>query len=818
MSTISIKTSARRFPTAPDLYGIFFEDINHAGDGGIYPEMLRNRSFEDSLLPEGCTTSDGGKTFVSPTGWVDEFNNGEGMNEWVRDNHIVPTPVPAWYADGCAFSLECADTLNSVRKASLRASFEKGGKLWNIGYAGVPQETGKSYRLLCFAKADAPVFLKLTIEEDGKVFSEASLNISGDGWTRYDAVLTANGTTGNGRFVITAPEGGTVLFGFTSLMPEDTYNGHGLRKDLVEKLAALRPGFMRFPGGCIVEGFTMETAMFFRKTIGPVWERPSFWLLWHYRSTNGLGFHEYLQLCEDLGAEPMYVCNCGMTCQGRNPYYFTDEETDDILQDTLNALEYALGDKTTKWGALRAEMGHPEPFRLKYLEIGNENHGPEYIRRYLYIRERISREYPDLLILANTKDEELTPDIVDDHYYNMPEFYAENVGIYDDYDRSKPDVFVGEFSVNQTYEGQLRGAVSEAMFMTGFERNQDKIRLCSYAPLLSHEHYHSWFPNLVMYDNYRSCAIPSYYAFRVFGNNRGDWVLESRDKTNTIYRELHGLPFVEGAEGTVFRNAVLNDLNAYPEKAVRGKYSALSDSVVLWADPEEFAGEPPFFKDLDLVTALATGPSDIDLREGRFEADVVLKDDAPAGIGVLLAPKPLSFYDRMQPVPTDPWRLFNLEPIRLVIKDGKASVQRGFLRAKTLKEVPVNIRNGEFHHLACDYTTEEAVFFLDNEELVRVTLPNYPSMTGVATATDDEVIVKIVNFSEDPDDVVISLDADVEDSYTVDRFFGEATAENTLDDPEHVSDERLTLSGASREFVYRAPGMSVNALQLRLRK
>ena len=818
MSRITIQTSAVRFDTAPDLYGIFFEDINHAGDGGIYPEMLRNRSFEDSLLPEGCTTDDGGKTFVSPTGWVDEFNNGEGMNEWVRDNHIIPTPVPAWYPENCTVKLDSSDTLNDIRKVSLSADFEQGGQLRNIGYAGIPQEDGKEYHFYCFAKADAPVPLRISVEEGDTVYSEASLTISGTDWTRYDAVLRSSGTTGNGAFILRAPEGGRIRFGFSSLMPADTYNGHGLRKDLVEKLKALHPGFMRFPGGCIVEGFTMETAMFFRKTIGPVWERPSFWLLWHYRTTNGLGFHEYLQLCEDLGAEPMYVCNCGMTCQGRNPYYFNEEETDDILQDTLDALEYALGSSATKWGALRAEMGHPEPFRLKYLEIGNENHGPEYIRRYLYIRERIQKQYPEILILANTKDEELAPDIVDDHYYNMPEFYAENVGIYDDYDRSKPDVFVGEFSVNQTYEGQVRGAVAEAMFMTGFERNQDKIRLCSYAPLLSHEHYHSWFPNLIMYDNYRSCAIPSYYAFRVFGNNRGQKVLESVESSEIIYRELHGFPFVAGTDGTVFKNAVLNGLNAYPVRNVHGKHEQHPDSVILRSDPEELEAEPPFYRNVDMITALASAPSDIDLREGCFEADVLIKKDAAQGIGILLAPKPLSFYDRMQPVPTDPWKMFNLEPLRLVIRDGKAFVERGLLRPKTLAEVPFNQADGEFHRLSCIYTASEAVFFADGNELVRVTLPNYPSMSSVVTASDDEIIVKIVNFSDDPDDVAIVLDADVESSFTVDRFYGKADAENTLDDPEHVSDERVTFTGASRDFVYQAPGMSVNALRLKLKK
>ena len=815
MSSITVKTAKKRFDTAPDLYGLFFEDISHAGDGGLYPEMLRNRSFEDSIIPEGCTSTDGGKTFVSPTGWVDEFNNGEGMNSWVRDNRVVPTPVPAWYGEGCEYSLDYEDTLNPVRKAALKLQFDRGGSIRNIGYMGVPQENGKSYLFYCFAKAASPVRLRLSVVDGDQVFSSSEITVDSAEYTRYDAELLSNGTTGSGSFVIEAPEGGDLMIGFSSLMPKDTFCGHGLRSDLGEKLRDMHPGFMRFPGGCIVEGFTMETAMFFRKTIGPVWERPSFWLLWHYRSTNGLGFHEYLQLCEDIGAEPLYVCNCGMTCQGRQPYYFNDEEVDDMLQDTLNALEYALGPADSVWGSYRAKMGHSEPFRLKYLEIGNENHGPEYNRRFLYFKKHVLAKYPELLIVANTGDPELEPDIVDDHYYNMPEFYAENVGLYDNYDRTKPDIFVGEFSVNQTYEGELRGAVSEAMFMVGFERNQDKVRLCSYAPLFEHVHYHSWYPNLIIFDNLRSHVIPSYYAFKVFSRNRGDYVLQSEEEAEPIYRALRGLPFVSGADGTEFKNAVLNKKPAFPEKQVYGTYEMLNDGYILRESPEEAEKEPPFYRAVPSITALASDPSDIDLNCGEFEAEVLIRKDKPSGIGVLMAPKPLSFYDRTLPVPTDPWKMFNLEPIQLVIENGKASVVRGLVRAKTmLSDIPVTVSDGEFHKLSARYDTKTAEFFLDDSKIAEVTLPNYPSMCSVATASDNEIYIKIVNFREESDEVRITLDTDVESSYSADRFYGEPHAKNTIDCPDAVTDETVSLNGAAKEFVYTAPGMSVNALRL----
>jgi len=816
MNTINVKTSEKRFPVAPDLYGIFFEDISHAGDGGLYPEMIRNRSFEDSLIPEGCVTEDGGKTFVSPTGWVDEFNNGEGMDDWVKWNRPEKTPVPAWYAEGAAFAMNEADTLNGNRKVSLDVTFEKNGLIFNTGYAGIPQEEGRTYRFMCFAKAEEPAALILRTEENGEVIGSAELRMDSAEWKQYEVTFTASRTTGTARFAIVSPEGGAVRFGFTSLMPTDTFLGHGLRKDLVEKLRDMHPGFMRFPGGCIVEGFTMETAMFFRKTVGPIWERPSFWLLWHYRTTNGLGFHEYLQLCEDIDVQPMFVCNCGMTCQGRKPYYFNEEEFEDITEDTMNALEYALGDASTKWGALRAEMGHPAPFKLKYLEIGNENSGPEYISRFLKIRERVSAKYPELIIVSNSRDEELKADIIDDHYYNMPEFYAENVGLYDDYDRSKPDVFVGEFSVNQSYEGQLRGAVSEAMFMVGFERNQDKVKLCSYAPLFEHVHYYSWYPNLIIYDNYRSYGIPSYYAFKLFGRNRGENVVVSEESLPKVYRDYHGLPMLVGSDGTVFRNASLNGRPAPVYKELQGDAVAEGSLITLKTNDVPQPKIPAAFSRRIAPVAVLGGEEDLTGTSGVFETEVKIEAGKEIGIGVLCAPKPLSFYDRFQPVPADPWGLFNLENLWLRIADGKISVCRRNLRPEILvPETAVDLPEGEFARIRAEYSPEEVRFFINDVPSLSVEVPSYPGLVSVATDSDTDVIVKIVNFTDASQPVRILLDCEVEDSYTVEYVAGASDAENTLETPEAVSDLSATLTGAARDFTHEVPPMSINVLVLK---
>lgn len=543
MSKLKIKTKERRFETARDLYGIFFEDINRAGDGGLYPEMLRNRSFEDSVLPEGYIQQEDGIHVKTVSGWLDEFCNGEGLCRWVKGNNISETEIPAWYTHNAKMELELTDTLNEHRDAALRIQFEKDGSLTNTGYCGISVKAGESYSLYLFAKAKEEIGLDIAIEYQGKVLTGNSLVVSGQEYTRYDMKLTAAEDCHEAQLTISCKEGGEILLGFISLMPDNTYMGHGLRTDLVEKLKGMSPKFMRFPGGCIVEGTTPSTAMRFRDTVGPAWERPSKLFVWHYRSTLGLGFHEYLQLCEDLGMEPMYVCNCGMTCQGRKSVLLEGEALDEMVQDTLDAIEYAIGSKESKWGRLRASMGHPEPFKMTYLEIGNENWGPDYEKRYNMIYKKVKELYPQIKTIANEHVEKngCPAECVDEHFYNTTEFFAEHVNYYDDYDRKGPKIFVGEVAVNEgNYMGQLYAALGEAAFLMGIEKNQDIVTLASYAPLFENVNYRAWYPNLIRFNNHQSLGIPTYYVWKMFGQNRGEYVVRSEDEGGQCSLEEFG--------------------------------------------------------------------------------------------------------------------------------------------------------------------------------------------------------------------------------------------------------------------------------------
>ncbi|MBI2298776.1 MAG: DUF1080 domain-containing protein, partial [Armatimonadetes bacterium] len=504
-ATLTIDAAHPGPPVSPTLYGLFFEEINHAGDGGLYAEMIRNRAFEDADTPAGWQ-------LLTRGGAAADMRVDDTMPANPRTPHALRVEVRGPGSAGAA----------------------------NGGYWGLDLRRGKRCHLALDARAEGLTALTVRLETPaGQTLAQTALTGLTAAWRRFTADLTAQQTNANARLVIASESPGTFWLDNVSLFPAETFKGrpNGLRADLAGMLAELRPAFIRFPGGCFVEGNRLANATRWKTTIGPCAARPGHWNLWGYRSTDGLGYHEYLQMCEDLGAEPLFVINCGMAHEDHVP----DDQLGGWIQDALDAVEYANGAVTTKWGAERAKNGHPAPFGLEYLEIGNENGGPVYESHYALFHDALKQAYPDLKLIANTPVRTRPIDILDEHYYSSPDWFASQAHHYDKYDRNGPRIYVGEYAVTQNCgQGNLRAALGEAAFMCGLERNSDIVTMASYAPLFVHVANRAWNPDAIVFDNAHCFGTPSYHVQKLFSRHRADVVLPAEVRSETFTPELGG--------------------------------------------------------------------------------------------------------------------------------------------------------------------------------------------------------------------------------------------------------------------------------------
>ncbi len=808
MNAVKIHTKQRKFPVAQDLYGLFFEDINRSGDSGLYPEQLRNRSFEDSVVPERCVLDEDGRFFTTPTGWRCEFNNGEGLKRWTKG--LAPTDIPAWYSEGAAaLSLNREDTLNAKRLRSLDIRFDGAGSVYNVGYAGVNAKAGQPFRFYAFAKgiggsAQITVSLK---GENGEVYDSAEIEVGEGEYRRYDCTLTPSSTDRKARLYLSSAVPCALRLGFISLMPADTYMGreNGLRKEVVEMLKGLHPKFMRFPGGCIVEGYSKENATRFSHMIGPVWERPSNYLLWFYRTTNGFGYHEYLQLCEDLGMSAMYVANCGLTCQGRKPELFEGDELEALFDECVQAVEYALAPVGTKWGDMRAEAGHPEPFDLKYLEIGNENHSEVYNVRYKLFYERLKEKYPQLIYISNchTERDGLPTEVVDEHFYSDLEFFVSHYNHYDGYDRKGPQIFVGEYAVTVGDNMcSLGAALGEAAFLTGIERNQDIVSLTSYAPMMLNEDYMSWIPDLIVYNNDRVYGIPTYHALKMFAENRGDTVVGIETQSEQQLLDYPGMPAIgAGHPGVSCRNLTVNGVPCKDVYNVPGYFQTVGefkkegDAFVSVSDNAYALADREFRRDTELSAELKF--------DRENEATLSVWNYKSSG-GYKAEDKDEFNYDGMVYYG---WS----------ITGGESWVyaRKGERDALT-ERVPLDIDFSRYNEYKM-VTAEKTIRCYVNGKLVHeAPIVSMPYLTASATVDDGakEVILKLVNVGESAVELPLSFDCEVGDTARAEVLTGaDKFAKNTMDAPEAVIPQKTTLTGVSSEYRCKVPANSVNILR-----
>jgi alpha-L-arabinofuranosidase len=521
----------------PRMYGIFLEEINFGVDGGLYAELIRNRGFEDAKPPEGFTLRDG------------RWRDAKGYDAQFARFGYITNGLPSWTliqeggAQG-AMRLDLNNPLDLATPRSLRLEIAKAapGRLAvaNEGFWGIGVAEGEKYNLSLWARGDGfngP--LTVTLETaDGKTCSKPE-KIKGVGaqWENFKATLTATRSDPKAKFVIQAGSTGTVWLDMVSLFPAKTFKQrpNGLRPDLAQMLADLKPGFVRFPGGCVVEGGTVETAYNWKKTVGPLQQREEVWGPWNYRRTHGMGFHEYLQFCEDINAEPLYVGFAGETCMFRQAEDVPMSEMGWVGSNFVDAIEYANGPKATRWGKIRAEQGHAKPFGLKLVEIGNENGRPEFPERYRFVHSMLKARYPEIQYLADFSFprymKDVPRDMEDNHFYNSPQWFMGHTHQYDARDRSLPPVYDGEVAVTSGEGGRDKGnmiaALGEGAFLMGLERNGDVVRQVSYAPLLANVHGRTDWHGMIYFDTTRCFGTVSYYLWKLFVENRPTYTLST---------------------------------------------------------------------------------------------------------------------------------------------------------------------------------------------------------------------------------------------------------------------------------------------------
>ncbi len=505
----------------PTMWGIFFEDINFAADGGIYAELVKNRSFE----------------FYKPLmGWK-EIGRGKAGEIRIM-NREAENPSNPRYA-----RLICrSDTLSYG--------------ISNEGFRGLGVKKGDTYNFSIIARIPGRNNVKLRIELTdslSQIIGEETIDGYTDEWKKYQVSMVSSATEPHAHLNVMVLGKGTIDIDMISLFPENTWKNrpNGLRADLVQMLYDLKPGFLRFPGGCIVEGHDLNVRYQWKKTVGPDEERKSIVNRWNtefmhrytpdYFQSFGLGFYEYFVLAEDIGAEPLPIINCGMACQFNTGELVPLDELEPYIQDALDLIEFANGPVTSKWGKLRANMGHPEPFGLSILGVGNEQWGEQYIERYKTFASVLKEKYPDISLISAAgpspddsrfhylwkEFKTLNADIIDEHYYMKPDWFLNNARRYDNYDRKGPKVFAGEYASHgpdnneATSRNTWLSALTEAAFMTGLERNADVVYMTSYAPLFGNVDAWQWRPDLIWFDNLRVVGTPNYYVQKFYANNRG---------------------------------------------------------------------------------------------------------------------------------------------------------------------------------------------------------------------------------------------------------------------------------------------------------
>ncbi|MGW4799456.1 alpha-L-arabinofuranosidase C-terminal domain-containing protein [Nonomuraea sp. NPDC004297] len=787
-------TRATGTKVSPDLYGVFYEDINHAADGGLYAELVRNRSFEFNATDEPSYT---------------------GLTAWsTAERGAAVTPVVAG-----------EDPLNAANRNYLRLDVTGAGTagVRNAGFnRGLPLVKGRRYDFSVWARRPQAGPLTVTAEdgpEDGTaVLGRASVRVRAGGWARYTASFTASATTDAARLVVQAPAGRTDL-DMVSLFPRDTFKGHGLRTDLATMIADLEPSFLRFPGGCVTNVGTYapysdnqdrRRIYQWKETIGPVEERPTNFNFWGYNQSYGLGYYEYFQFAEDIGAKALPVLSVGVNGCGENRPLTDETELARWVRDTLDLIEFANGPVTSTWGRKRAELGHPKPFGLEYIGLGNEEIYEEFFTNYPKFADAIRAKHPDIKIISNSGQASQGPwfdrmwqfardqraDLVDEHYYNNTAWFLANNHRYDSYDRAGPKVFVGEYA---SRGNTFLNALAEASYMTGLERNSDVVELASYAPLLANVDYVDWTPDLIWFDNDQAYGSPSYHVQRLFSANRGERVLPS-----SFEGEVRPVADIAGAIGLGAWNTAVR----YDDVKVTA-----ADGTVLLSD-DFSAGAAGWTPGTGTWTAQDGGYAQTaqveDARSttgsagwSNYTVEATARKTAGAE-GFLLM-----FGVRG----TGDFYWWNVggwnntqSAVEKAVNGGKSS----------LATSATTVETGRDYHLKVRVSGRRITTWLDGRQIDDfVDSSRVEPLYQVVSRTGKSVTLKVVNAQDTAVRAAVDLGpARLRPTATVTSLTGAPSDTNSIADPGRVAPERWRADGFSSSFAYDFPAYSVTFIEL----
>jgi alpha-L-arabinofuranosidase len=626
---LTVQTDQPGAKINPAMWGIFFEDINLGADGGLYAELVKNRSFE---FPDA-------------------------MMGWFK---LSPSKSVG------ALAIRDTDPFNAKNPHYLR--IESQGKdlfgVANAGFRGIGVRAGDNYNFTAQIRSVSGT-PKLRVElygSDGALLDSQRLENFSSDWKKSSAVLRPNATDAKARLYVLVDGAGTLDLDMISLFPEKTWKNRpgGLRADMVQLLADLKPGFMRFPGGCIVEGIYLTNRYQWKNTIGPIEERQLMLNRWNveflhrptpdYYQSFGLGFFEFFQLCEDIGAQPLPILSCGLACQFNSGEACPLDQLDSYIQDALDLIEFANGPASSTWGGKRAAMGHPAPFNLKMVGVGNENWEQPYIERYARFHAALKEKHPEIQLVSSAgpgpdddhfkyawpKLRELHADIVDEHCYARPDWFFNNTHRYDNYDRKGPKVFFGEYAaqsdktVSVHNRNNLECAIAEAAFMTGLERNAEVVRMASYAPLFAHVEGWQWTPDLIWVDNLHSYGTPNYYVQKLFANHRGDVILPATLAGANLPARVYASATSDQRTGEVILKVVNGTSNPQAIAVQLTGVTAVKPSTTAWLLTGEKLTDVNSFETPEKIS-----PREVTIQAGTPQFDLTVPANA---LMVLLVP------------------------------------------------------------------------------------------------------------------------------------------------------------------------------------